>query len=64
MKYSKGKFYLKFGRLEDGFRSTQESALLGYEELGACQSRSHGIPDMAQIRTRYGMWHVPYPYVM
>ena len=28
------KYKMKFNGLEDGFRSTREPALLGYEELG------------------------------
>ena len=33
-KYSEGVFQAKFKGLEDGFRSTQEPAILDYEKLG------------------------------
>jgi hypothetical protein len=33
-------------------------------EVSPCQTRGHGIPDVARISTRYGMGHIPYPYVM
>jgi hypothetical protein len=33
-KYSKDTFKMKFGELEDAFRSTRTPAVVGYEELG------------------------------
>jgi hypothetical protein len=33
-KYSEDTFMMKFGELEDAFRSTRKPAVLDYEELG------------------------------
>jgi hypothetical protein len=35
-KYLEGKIKAKFEELVNGFRSTQKTLLLGYEELGSC----------------------------
>ena len=38
--------------------------LLGYVELGACQTRGHEILDVARFCMRYEVWNIMYRYTM
>jgi hypothetical protein len=43
------------GELEDACRSIRTPAVLGHEELGACQTQTHGIVHVAHfLRIRDG----------